>query len=104
MTRQYIGPHDLVMLNSELEARMQEPETNQSGWSTQRFVKRKMYIHRFYPTGGCTTEIPFKSNYIININNNDKKGLLWCLTAYLHPAPHNQKELVIIINQSKLMR
>ena len=48
MTRQYNCPHDLDMLNSELETRMQEQEINQSGWSMQRFVKRKMYIHRFY--------------------------------------------------------
>ena len=77
------------MLNSELETRMQEQEMNQSGWSMQRFIKRKTYIHRFNPTGGCTTELPFKSNYIININNNDKKCLLWCLIAHLHPAPLN---------------
>ena len=78
---------------------MQEQEMNQSGWSMQRFVKRKMYIHRFCPTGGCTTELPFKSNYIININNNDEKCLLWCLTAYLHPAPHNPNR---VSNYNKL--
>ena len=61
MTRQYNGPNDLDMLNSELETRMQEQEMNQSGWSMQRFIKRTMYIHRFYPTGGCTTELPFTS-------------------------------------------
>ena len=68
---------------------MQEQVMNQSGWSMQRFVKRIMYIHRFYTTGGCTTELPFKFNYIININNDVKRCLLWCLIAYLHPAPHN---------------
>ena len=73
MTRQYNGTHDLDMLNSELETRMQEQEMKQSGWSMQRFVKRTMYIHRFYPTGGCSSELPFISNYIIIINNNDKK-------------------------------
>ena len=40
MTRQYNGPHDLDMLNSELETRMQEQEMKQSGWSMQRFVKK----------------------------------------------------------------
>ena len=39
MTRQYNGPHDLDMLISELETRMQEQEMNQSGWSMQRFIK-----------------------------------------------------------------
>ena len=85
MTRQYNGPHALDMLNSELETTMQEQEMNQSGWSLQKFVKRTMYIHRFYPTGGCTTELPFTSRYIINIHNTDNKCLLWCLIAYLHP-------------------
>ena len=43
MTTQYNGPHDLHMLNNELETRMQEREMNQSGWSMQRFAKRTMY-------------------------------------------------------------
>ena len=86
MTRQYNGPHDLDMLNSELETRMLEQEMNQSGWSMQRFVKKTMYIHRFYHTGACTTELPFTSRYILNIHNIHNKCLLWCLIAYLHPA------------------
>ena len=86
MTRQYNGPHDLDMLNSELETRMQEQEMNQSDWSMQKFVKRTMYIHRFYPSGGCSTELPFTSRYILNTYNTDNKCLLWCLIAYLHPA------------------
>ena len=90
MTRQFNGPNDLDMLNSELETRMQEQEMNQSGWSMQRFIKRTMYIHRFYPTGGCTTELPFTCRYILNIKNTDNKCLLWCLIAYLHPAKDNQ--------------
>ena len=89
MTRQYNGAHDLDLLNGELETRMQEQEMNQSGWSMQQFVKRTMYIHRFYPSGGCDTELPFTSRYILNIHNTDNKCLLWCLIAYLHPAPHN---------------
>ena len=74
------------MLNSELETTMQEQEMNQSGWSMQRFVKRTMYIHRFYPSGVCTTELPFTSRYILNIHNTDNKCLLWRLIAYLHSA------------------
>ena len=74
------------MLNGELETRMQEQEVNQSGWSTQRFIKRTMYIQRFYPTGGCTTKVSFTSSYIPNIHNTDNKNLIWCLIAYLHPA------------------
>ena len=86
MTRQYNGAHELYLLNGKLESRMQEQEMNQSGWSMQRFVKRTMYIHRFYPSGGCDTELPFTSRYILNIHNTDNKCLLWCLIAYLHPA------------------
>ena len=86
MTRQYNGAHDLDLLNGELETRMQEREMNQPGWSMQRLIKRTMYIHRFYPSGGCDTELPFTSRYILNIHNTDNKCLLWCLNAYLHPA------------------
>ena len=75
MTRQYNGPHDLDLLSSELETRMQEQEMKQSGWSMQRFLKRTMYIHRFYPSGGCDVELSFKSSYILNIKNNDNKCL-----------------------------
>ena len=48
----------------------------------QRFVKRTMYIHMFYPSNGCTTELLFTSRYILNIHNTDNK----CLIVYLHPA------------------
>ena len=45
-----------------------------------------MYLHRFYPSGGCTTELQFQSRYILKIHITDNKCLLWCLIAYLHPA------------------
>ena len=110
MTRQYNGPYDLDILNSELEARMQEKVVNQSGWSMQRFVNRSMYIHRFYPSGGCTPGLPFTSRYILNIQNTDNKCLLWCLIAYLHPASrdtnrvskYNKPEYIIEIKLPKL--
>ena len=86
MTRLYNGPYELDMLNGGLETRMQEQGMNQSEWSMQRFIKRTMYIHRFYPPGGCTTKVPFKSRYILNIHNTDNKCLPWCLIAYLHLA------------------
>ena len=86
MTRQYNGSYDLDLLNRELESRMQEQEENQSSWSMQRFVKRTMNTHRYYPTVGYTTKVPFTSRYILNIHNTDNKCLLCCLIAYLHPA------------------
>ena len=94
MTRQYNGAHDLYLLNGELETRMQEQEMNQSGWKMQRLVKRTMYIHRFYPSGGCDTELPFTSSYILNIHNTDNKCLLWCLIAYLHPAKGHPNRVI----------
>ena len=84
--RQYNGPYDLDILNGELETGMQEREMNQSRWSMQRFIKITMYIHRFYPSGGCYVELPFQSRYILNIHNTDNKCLLWCIIADLHPA------------------
>ena len=59
----------------------------------QRFIKRTMYIHRFYPTAGCTTKLPFTSRYILKIYNTDNKLLLCCLIAYLHPAPLNSSRV-----------
>ena len=38
MTRHYNGPHELDMLNSELDIRLQEQERDQSVWSEQRCV------------------------------------------------------------------
>ena len=89
MTRQYNVPYDLDMFNCEHETIIQEHEMKQSDWSMNRFVKRTMYKHRFYPTGGCTNELPFTSKYIINIHKYDNKCLLWCLLAYLHPAKYH---------------
>ena len=54
MTSQYNAPYGLDLLDGELESRMQEQDMNRSGLSMQRFIERTMYIHRFYPTGGCT--------------------------------------------------
>ena len=110
MTRQYNGPNDLDMLNGEMETRMQEQEINQSGWSTQRFIRRTMYIHRFYPNGGCTTKVPLASRYIFYIPNADSKYLFWCLIAYLHPAEdhpnrisnYNKLEYIIEIKLPKI--
>ena len=67
-TRQHNGPNDLDMINSELETRMQEQKMKQSGWSMQRFFKRTMYMHRFYPSGGCHVELHFNQDvYLIYI-------------------------------------
>ena len=66
---------------------------NQSGWSLQRFVKRTMHTHGFYPTGGCTSKLPFTSRYILNILNTDNRCLLCCLIAYLHPPKYNSNKL-----------
>ena len=73
MTRQYNGPHDLELLKIELKNTMQEQEMNQTGWSMQKFIKRRIYIHRFYPSGGFNSELPFQSRYIFNIHNTDNK-------------------------------
>ena len=85
-TRQYNRSYDLDLVNGEFETRMQIREMNQSGCIVQRFVKRTMYIHRFYPGGGCAFELTSTSRYILNIQYTDNKCLLWCLIAYLHPA------------------
>ena len=110
MTRQYNGPHDLDMLISELETRMQEQEMNHCGWSMERFVNRTMYTHRFSPCGCYTTELPFTSRYVLNIHYTDNKCLVWCLIAYLHPAScdpnrvsrYNKPEYIIEIKLRKL--
>ena len=91
MTRQCNRPYDLDKMNSDLETIMQEQEKKQSGWNNQRFVKRTMYMHRFYPSGCCHVELPFQSRYILNIHNNDNQFLLLRLIAYLHPAKANAK-------------
>ena len=110
MTRQYNGPHDLDMLISELETRMQEQEMNQCGWSMERFVTRTMYTHRFSPSGCYTTELPFSSRYVLNIHYTDNKCLVWCLIVYLHHAScdpnrvsrYNKPEYIIEIKLPKL--
>ena len=57
------------------------------------YQKNNVYIHRFYPSGGWDTELPFTSRYILKTHNSDNKCLLWCLIAYLHPAPNNPSKV-----------
>ena len=92
MSRQYNSSFDLNLLNRKLENRMQEQEMIQSSCTMQRFDKRTMYIHIFYPTGGCHAEQPFNSNKK-NMKKNDEECLLWCLIAYLHPAEHKLEKV-----------
>ena len=58
-----------------------------------------MYIHKFYPSGGCTTMVPFIFRYILNKYNTDNKCLLWCLIAYVHPAKDHPNK---VSNYNKL--
>ena len=68
-----------------------------------------MYTQRFYPSGVCTTKLPFTSRYILNIQNTDNKGLLWCLIASLHPAKDNPNRVnnyikPLSVNEIKLSK
>ena len=74
MSRQYNTPDDLYEVKNELETLMQEQEMKQSGSSIQKFKMRTMY--KFYPNGGCSTNLLFNSNYMLNIKNNDEFCLL----------------------------
>ena len=104
MTRQNNGPNDWDMLNSELETRLQEQEMNQSDWSMQRFVKRTVYINRFYHNGGRDVKSTFVSRYILNIKNIDNKCFLWCFILLIYILLKIiLMELVIIINLNILL-
>ena len=74
----------------EVEARKQNLEMRESGWSFQRV--NSMTIS-FYNTGnmdGSTyVKIPLRSSAILNIKNNDKYCFLWSILAYLHPCENN---------------
>ena len=53
-------------MKEELQAKMQEKELDQSGWSIQRLHIRTMFIDKFSPIGDSYVELPFKSKDIIN--------------------------------------
>ena len=72
---------------------------NQFGWISQNFILRTMYVHRFYPTAGCYTDLPFKSRYLLIIQNDDGFCLLQNLIAYLQIANINRHKISNYNNQ-----
>ena len=82
---------------------MHEKEMNQSGWILQNYRLRTMYVHRLYPTAGCYTDLPFKSRYLLNIQNDDGFCLLQNVIAYSQIANTNRQNLVIVIIKSILL-
>ena len=76
---------------------------NQSGCSMQSIIKRTMYKHNIHPTGGCHIEFSFnstQSRYLLNIQFDDDKCLMWNIIAHLHlPC-----EVPYECNQSKKLK
>jgi len=73
---------------SFLREKVRESELRESGWNFISFNNLKLHITRYNNnSAGSYCKLPFKSNYIINIkNDNDEFCFLWSIIAHLHPA------------------
>ena len=86
---------DKIDIRSALEHQIQLQEMKDSGW---RFDKINSMTIYFYKTGELNgsnyVKIPFRSNAILNIENNDKYCFFWSILASLHPCNNNHPNRV----------
>ena len=81
---------DKIDVQSQLEQQIQIQETKESGCIFDKTNSMKI---RFFKTGelngSSNVKIPFKSNTLRNIENNDKNCFIWSILASLHPCDND---------------
>ena len=82
-------------VQSFIQEKVREAELRESGWNFMAYNNFKLHISRYNNnSGGSYVKLPFRSNYIINVNNpNDEFCFLWNIIAHLHPAPNHVDRL-----------
>ena len=73
---------------SYLNNKIEEQMLVGSGWNFNYISEISLNLHLIKSSvGGTYKELPFKSNVILNIQNeNDDYCIIWSLLAYLHPV------------------
>ena len=78
---------DYINVRFALEKKLQKQEMKESGCRFAIIISKTI---DFYKTGGLNdsiyVKIPLRSSVILNVQNDDKKCLLWLILAHLHPV------------------
>ena len=86
---------NIIDVESPLEYQIQQQEMKGSGW---RFDKNNTMTICFYKSnelnGSSYVKNPFRSNAILNFENNDKYCFIWSLLASLHPCNNSHPNRV----------
>ena len=90
---------DDIDVRSPLEHQIQQQEMKDSGWRFDKIKSKTLY---FYKTGELNgliyVKIPFRSNAILNTENNDKYCFLWSILGILQPCNSSHPRHYQIIN------
>ena len=92
---------DNIDVKSPLEHQIQQKKMKDSGWSFDKIISMTTYFHQ---TGILNVskhnKIPWRSNALLNFENNDKQCFIWSILTSLHPCNNNHPNRVSIYRQS----
>ena len=81
---------DNVNIQWDLESRIQNLETKESGWVFQRVNSMTISYYSIGNMDGSSyVKIPLRSSAIVNTKNDDKYCFLWSILAKLQPCENN---------------
>ena len=81
---------DNVNIQWDLESRILNLETKESGWVFQRVNSMTIsYYNIGNMDGSSFVKIPLRSSAIVNIKTDDKYCFLWSILAKLHPCENS---------------
>ena len=90
---------DNIDVKSQLEHEVQIQETKDSGWIFDEINSMRMRFCKTDELNGTSyVKIPWRSNAIINNENNDNFCFIWSLLAHLHPCENSHPTTVKIID------
>ena len=86
---------DIIDVRSQLEHQIQIQETKESGWIFDKINSMKISFYKTTELNATSyVKIPFRSNAILNIQNNDKYCFIWSILASLHPCENTHPSRV----------
>ena len=91
---------DNINITFTLERQIQQQEMKNSGWGFDKLYSMTIYFYKTNEMNGSNyIKIPFRSNAVLNIENNDKYCFLWSTLASLYPCNNNHPNRVLNYKQ-----
>ena len=89
-----------IDVKSPLEHPIQQQKMKDSGWRFDKNTSMTVYSYKTSELNGSNyVKIPFRSNAILNIENNDKYCFIWSILASLYPCNNNHPNRVTNFRQ-----